>query len=154
MVIPGPSVIWLFFWSIILRVSKLHIFKSLILGCNWFKDRQLFRTSPNYLSRTLLSHPSSRLSVLLSWSKLRTISMTNGNLFILMMLSLASSAVVIIFLPMDAFSSLSKNTPSGNCFPSFVISSTFKGSFIWYWMLSLNMLTTATSLLEYKSRIR
>ena len=102
----------------------------------------------------LLRLPSSRLSVLSSSCKLRTISVTHANLLnILTLLLLASSGVVISFLPTDAFSSLSVNTLSSSCFSSFVISSTYNDSFIWYGTLSLNMLTTVTFLLESKFRI-
>ena len=149
-VIPGPFVMLLFSWSIILRVREVS---SLFLSLLYWGATGLMLVNSSEpvtwyvsVSRTLLSLPSSGLSVLLRSSKLRTISVMHANLSVLMMLSLASSGVVISFFPMDTFSSLSINTLSGSCFSLFITRSTFKGSHIWHWMLLLNMLTMATTL--------
>ena len=47
MVIPGPSVMPLSFWSIIHRVTEVNtpVSMLLILGCDWFKACELIRTS-------------------------------------------------------------------------------------------------------------
>ena len=101
MVIHRPSVMPLLFRSIIHRVREVKSpFLSLLY---WGATGSKCVNSPLAvtlcLSRTLLRFPSTRLSVLLSSSKLRTISVMHANLSILTKSSFVSSEVVIIFLP-------------------------------------------------------
>ena len=107
MVIPVSSVMSLSFWSIILWVREVN-FSILSLLYQGVTGSKLINSSKPviwHLIRMLLSLLFSRLSVLLSSSKLKSISATCANLSILTMLSLVSSGVVITFLPIRGRSS-------------------------------------------------